>query len=132
MWQVPVGKMMFRVNPDDMPMIEKYAAEHPSDQFIGFKTNMAAFEFTDPRASKGVALQKFCEKQGIDIKESFAFGDTTNDNAMISMAGVGVCLLNGTDDTKALADYITDKTCEEDGFADWVEKNIFIPNGWEF
>ena len=52
------------------------------------------------------------------------FGDTSNDNEMISVAGLGVCLLNGSDDTKALANDITDLTCEEEGFADYVEKHI--------
>jgi hydroxymethylpyrimidine pyrophosphatase-like HAD family hydrolase len=37
---------------------------------------------------------------------------------------------NGSDDTKAIADAITEKTCDEDGWADYIEKNVLIPNGW--
>lgn len=29
-----------------------------------------------------------------------AFGDTSNDNDMLKVAGCGVCMINGTDDTK--------------------------------
>ena len=53
-----------------------------------------------------------------------AFGDTTNDNSMLEQAGWGVCLLNGSNDTKAIADEITKHTCSEDGFANYVEEYI--------
>ena len=36
----------------------------------------------------------------------------------------GVCMLNGSADTKAYAKIITDKTCEEDGFALFLERNL--------
>lgn len=36
-----------------------------------------------------------------------------------------MCLLNGTDDTKACADFITDLDVENDGFADFINKKLF-------
>lgn len=36
----------------------------------------------------------------------------------------GVCLVNGSDDTKALAKEITKYTAEEDGLAIWIEENL--------
>ena len=126
MWQQPVGKIMFRVNPEDMPKIEEYYNSHKPKNVIGFKTNALAFEFTDPRASKGVALENFCKLHNIDIKESMAFGDTSNDNQMLKTAGVGVCLLNGTDDTKNCADYITEFDVDHDGFAQFIHKYLNI------
>lgn len=50
-----------------------------------------------------------------------AFGDTTNDHTMLELSGVGVCLKNGSDDTKAIADIITDYPCDEDGWARFME-----------
>ena len=125
LWQKPVGKMLFRIpDPVFMPEIEEYVSNHPIEGLSGFKTNPYAFEFTDSRASKGIALRNFCELHDIDVKQSMAFGDTSNDNEMLRIAGIGVCMLNGTDDTKACADYITDKDVENEGFADFVNKYV--------
>lgn len=66
-------------------------------------------------------MKKFCEKHQISTAEVMAFGDTTNDHTMLELSGVGVCLKNGSDDTKAIADIITDYPCDEDGWARFME-----------
>ena len=119
------AKIMFRLeNEEDMPKAEKWIAEHPNPNYIGFKTQPSLIEFCDKRVNKAYALKKFCEMHDIELKDIIAFGDTTNDNEMLTESGVGVCLKNGSDDTKAIADYITDKTCDDDGWADFTEKYI--------
>lgn len=126
LWSTEVGKVLFRIpDPEMMPEIEEYVSKHPIKGLTGFKTNPYAFEFTDERANKGIALKNFCELHNIDISDAWAFGDTSNDNDMIKIAGVGICLLNGTDDTKACADYITELDVEHDGFADFIGKHIY-------
>jgi hydroxymethylpyrimidine pyrophosphatase-like HAD family hydrolase len=35
---------------------------------------------------------------------------------MLQTAGIGVCMANGLDSAKAIADYVTD-SCDEDGVA---------------
>ena len=60
----------------------------------------------------------------IPLSSVMAFGDTTNDNLMIKNAGWGVCLLNGSNDTKQISDDITELDVENDGFAHYVEKHI--------
>ena len=107
-----------------MDPIEKFIEANPSVHYKGFKTQATVVEFAPHETSKAFALEKFCEFNNIDIHDVAAFGDTSNDNEMLSVAGLGVCLLNGSDDTKALADEITDLTCEEEGFADYVEKHL--------
>lgn len=124
------AKIMFRVNEEDMPKIEEYLRNNPSPYYKGFKTQPTMMEFANIHASKGYALEKFCELHSIDIADVIAFGDTTNDNEMLEVAGVGVCMANGSDDTKAIADVITEKTCDEDGWADFVENHILKPLGW--
>ena len=49
----------------------------------------------------------------------------SNDNPMLEFASIGVCLKNGAQDTKASADYITDFTNNEDGFAKFAEKLLY-------
>lgn len=118
------AKIMFRVKAEVMPEIEEYLKLHPSPYYKGFKTQTTLMEFADCRISKAYALQQFCEMNQLSLSEVVAFGDTTNDNEMIKCSGLGVCMCNGSDDTKAIADVITDKSNDEDGFADYMETYI--------
>ena len=52
-----------------------------------------------------------------------AFGDTSNDNDMLKVAGCGVCMINGTDDTKASANAITKHDNDHDGLAIYLEES---------
>ena len=48
-----------------------------------------------------------CEYLNIDIKNTAAVGDYTNDVEMIKTAGVGIAVENANEDAKMAADYIT-------------------------
>lgn len=124
-YQYDNAKIMFRVNEVDMEIIEEYLLNHPSPNYQGFKTQSTLMEFSDKRVSKAYAIKKFCALHNFTMEEVIAFGDTTNDNSMLEAAGIGVCLKNGSQDTKNIADFITKKTCDEDGWADYMETKFF-------
>lgn len=67
-------------------------------------------------ASKGNAVRFLCDYLGIDIKNSIAAGDAANDISMLEAAGIGVCMRNGTEETKKAADYITKADHNHNGF----------------
>ena len=113
-----------------MPEVEAYVASHPSPDYHAFKTQANLIEFCDRRINKSVSMLAFCQRHNLPIESVMAFGDMSNDRELLKEAGWGVCLLNGSDDTKACADEITEKTCADDGFADYVEKHILLPRGW--
>ena len=83
---------MYRVKEKDMPMVEEYVNKHPSKYYRAFKTQTTMLEFADKRVDKAVALKAFCKSNKIDLKDVMAFGDASNDNGMIEIAGVGVAL----------------------------------------
>lgn len=118
------SKIMFRVKEEIMPDIEEYLDKYPSPFYKGFKTQTTLMEFADRRISKAYALVRFCEMNDLSLENVIAFGDTTNDNEMIKCSGLGVCMINGSDDTKEVADVITDKSNDEDGFADYMEQYL--------
>ena len=117
-------KIMFRVNPKIMDECEAYVKSLDNKEYKGFKTQPYLIEFTNKMVSKAFALNEFCKRVSIDKNDCWAFGDTSNDNDMLVYSGKGICMLNGSDDTKAIADEITYKTCDEDGFADYVFRKI--------
>lgn len=129
LWKYENGKIMFRVEEAVMPKVEAYFAAHPNEYYAGFKTQPTLFEFCDKRINKGYALEQFCQMNDMSLEEIIAFGDTSNDNEMLQVAGYGVCMLNGSDDTKAVADVITEKTCAEDGWAHYMENVFFKEEG---
>lgn len=130
MYKEENAKIMFRGQPEETLKAEEYMREHPSPYYHAFRTGPIIIEFADKRTCKAYALKQFCEHNNIPLECVVAFGDTSNDNDMLSISGTGVCLCNGTDDTKAIADIITEKPAEEDGFAYFVEEHILKPRGW--
>lgn len=119
------GKIMIRIKESQMSEFETYIKKYPSPFYKEFKTQSTLMEFTDRRVSKGNALVDYCNLIDLPIEKVIAFGDTTNDNSMLKNAGIGICLLNGSDDTKAIADAITDYDVENDGVAHYLEDHIF-------
>ncbi|WP_297053539.1 HAD-IIB family hydrolase [uncultured Dubosiella sp.] len=82
-------------------------------------------EFLDPRVNKGMGLEKYMEHNGYAPDEVIGFGDMENDIPLLEKAGWGVCLANGSAQTKQIADAVTDYTVEEDGLGRYLEDHIF-------
>ena len=125
-WSQDAHKVGFRTPANIMKDVEAWVSKFPSEHYKGFKTEFTMFEFTPIECDKGKMLVEFCHKHNINVKDSVGIGDMTNDISLISDAGLGVCMFNGSDDAKAVADVITDLSIEDDGFADFVEKNILV------
>ena len=71
-------------------------------------------ELVPPGINKGTGLTAACRAMGIDPRDAVAFGDSANDAQMLRAAGTGVCMGNGTEELKAIADIVTDGM-EQDG-----------------
>ena len=56
--------------------------------------------------SKGDAVRRLAAAAGIPIADTVAFGDSMNDAEMITTAGLGICMGNGSDRLKAIADEV--------------------------
>lgn len=55
---------------------------------------------------KGTGVRVACEACGISIEDSIGFGDSINDYEMLQTVGLSVCMENGTDEMKAVADMV--------------------------
>lgn len=56
--------------------------------------------------NKGIALQKVCAYCGVPVENSVAYGDSMNDLEMMEAAGLSICMENGSERLKELADDI--------------------------
>lgn len=75
--------------------------------------------------NKGMALEKICEINNINIENIIAFGDQDLDIPMIEKAGIGIAMGNAVDELKRVAKYIT-KTNNDAGIAYALEKILKI------
>ncbi len=64
--------------------------------------------------NKGTGVLRVCELLGSDPKDTIAFGDSINDKEMLETAGIAVAMGRASEDTKALADFVT-SNLEDDG-----------------
>lgn len=114
-WDKPTGKIMLRTPAAELCVeMEEFAKKHPSTKYTAFRTQPTLLEFQDPRANKGAALMSLSSQYNIPVQTIAAFGDASNDNEMLAESGLGVCMINGLDDTKACADELTkhDNNCD--------------------
>lgn len=62
---------------------------------------------------KGTGVRMACEACGISIEDSIGFGDSINDYEMLQTVGLAICMENGTDEMKAVADDICPSVGED-------------------
>jgi Cof subfamily protein (haloacid dehalogenase superfamily) len=73
--------------------------------------------------SKGEALKKILEQEGIPADQCAAFGDGENDISLLQAAGTGVAVANAMVKTREAADEIC-LSSARDGVARWLQERI--------
>ena len=78
-------------------------------------------EIVSPQYTKGSAIKYMANRYGVDISQTLAVGDSTNDLEMILTAGHGVAVANAMPEVKEVADEIT-VSCDENAVGVLIEK----------
>ena len=86
----------------------------PGVQFIPGPKGLY-IEILPSNVHKGHGLQKLCTALQIPTSKCIAIGDADNDIELLKQAGLGICMKNGTQPTKDVADYVGNYTNDEDG-----------------
>ncbi len=80
-----------------------------------------ALHVTDKRVNKGTSLKYLCERNGINMENVMAIGDSQNDEDFLKQVGYRIAVGNAEDRLKEISTY----TCEKkygDGVAEAIEK----------
>lgn len=112
----------------DKDFLDQQIARIPAElheQFEIFKSREILLEWCPKGVHKANGLAKLIAHLGIERSEVMACGDEDNDLSMIEWAGLGVCMANGSDKVKAVADVVTPMTNEENAVA-WAVKNYVL------
>ncbi|MBR2557745.1 MAG: phosphoglycolate phosphatase [Methanobrevibacter sp.] len=80
-----------------------------------------ALHVTDKRVNKGTSVRYLCERNGINMENVMAIGDSQNDEDFLRQAGYKIAVGNAEDKLKEISTYV----CENnfgDGVAEAIEK----------
>jgi len=116
-----VNKLLLVGEPATIERYEKIFLQKYKGYIDVFKSCPFFLEVMPFGVNKGSSLPGILKKLGYTREQLIACGDSYNDMPMIGYAGLGVCMENGEDDVKKIADVITDSN-DDDGIAKIVEK----------
>lgn len=105
----PIYKIVLFLTREEMATPMKLASTSRCTQWFPMGHDIISRD-----GGKKNAMLDILARYGIATEESMAFGDSENDLEMLKAAGIGVAMGNGTEECKAVADYIT-ADCDEDG-----------------
>ena len=117
-------KCLFSGPRKKLEQVNAFAKELHGDAVNLFYSSETYMELVISGVDKGSALEATAKEAGVDLADTIAIGDSDNDLPMILKAGLGVAMKNGEEHVKAAADYVTERTCEEHGVAEVLEKFI--------
>ena len=80
-----------------------------------------ALHVTDKRVNKGSSLKRLCEKNGINMDNVMAIGDSENDEDFLKEVGVRIAVGNADESLKEISTYVCEKNFG-DGVAEAIEK----------
>ncbi len=109
-------KVLLSAEPEYLDSIIKDIEAPFIDEMDFVKSAPFYLECLIKNENKGKTLARFCEMEGVDLKDVIAFGDNFNDMQLIETAGIGVAMGNAVQPLKDIADIIAD-TNDNDGLA---------------
>lgn len=106
---------------------ELYEVQHKMKELYG-DTLYAVFsrpfylDFMSGESSKGKALDWLCGELDISRENTASMGDALNDVDMLKFTGTSIAMKNAPDEVKEICSLVTDRSNNEDGVADFIER----------
>lgn len=116
-WQ----KVLFEDEPEEIQKVRDFARLNCPEDIRIMDTSTKFMEFSNVGVDKGTAILELADIYDIPHSNVCAIGNYYNDLEMIEAAGIGAFVNDSPADLKEKADYITDSSCEDGGFAEFVE-----------
>ncbi len=127
----PTG-LVYLIYEKYMDKLEKYVdsafGDTLSHRLWGVDNGYALYEIYLKHISKSSALTYLLDYYGMKKEQLIAFGDGVNDVEMIRDAHLGIAMINGVDEVKAVCKDVTKDTHDEDGIANYLIKYFNIEN----
>lgn len=122
----PVYKIVFMSQSEDQLEEPRKILESDFEFCIQDK-NKGGFingEVVNRKFNKGKAVEKVCSYLQIPVQDSVAIGDSMNDREMLEAAGLSICMENGSERLKSLADDICPSVLEDGIYNAFLKHNL--------
>lgn len=120
----PFVKMLVPGEPEVLLKLQDQLRAEFGDKAVIFISKPYFLEILPPNCGKGEAVTWLAQHIGIPVETTMGFGDSMNDESMIRMCGHGVAMCNGLDAIKQIADYVTKKSNDENGIAQFLREKV--------
>ena len=100
--------------------------EWAKDKISLFFSSEYYLEHVPLGVSKGSAILRLCQLLKVPRENTYAAGDAENDIAMLRAAHKGIAMVNGSEEVKKAADYVTKSDNDHGGIAEIIKN--FIEN----
>ena len=121
----PQLKILIPGDPEEIARLEVILKKQLGHRFHIIISKPFFLELLPPDADKGKALEFLANKLNVPSAQVMAIGDSMNDLGMIEYAGIGIAVGNAVLKIKDAANYVIDKTHNEDAVAEAVRLFIF-------
>lgn len=119
----PSPKAMIVEKPENVPDRQKELEAFMDGCVYLAQSQKYLIEIMPEGVNKARSLERLAQSLGIQREEVMVCGDNTNDAEMVQWAGTGVCVANGVDALKQIADYVTEAQ-RSAGVAEAIQKFI--------
>ncbi|NMM99785.1 HAD family hydrolase [Bifidobacterium sp. DSM 109958] len=93
------------------------------DDFAASVSEGVMWMLMNPLANKAHSLRLVCDRLGVDVAQTAAFGDDLIDIDMMRTAGLGVAVANANPRVLAIADEVCPSN-DENGVAQWIDGRL--------
>ena len=100
-------KVMFAMSEEQLPEFSAFLRSFSAKGVRFVRAERLFFEILPADASKGGALKRLCDMEGLELSRTVALGDCDNDVEMLQEARVGIAVSNAFPELKAAADLVT-------------------------
>lgn len=118
----PVIKFIMLGGGEYLAEVEPSVKDALGEKFSVYRSEPFFLEIMAEGIDKAQSLQRLLDYLGREKDGMVACGDGYNDISMVEFAGLGVAMKNGNDTIKEKADYVTEKTNDENGIVEVIEK----------
>ena len=124
----PVIKLLARHPSLPFAEFSEQASRAVGDDAVATWAGLRLVEISAAGVTKAFALERLCQRLGIEASEVVAVGDMPNDLAMLRWAGTAVAVANATQKVLEAADEVTASNVE-DGVAQLLERILQANSG---
>ena len=117
-------KMVIPGEPEELQKFIPKLKEKIGGKAVIFISKPFFLEILPFNCGKGEAVLWLADRLSLTQKDTMGFGDSMNDESMITLTNYSVAMKNGLDVIKKQAAFITDYSNNEDGLAHFIEDYV--------